>query len=60
MTLISLFLAVGFGFSAGVLAMSLLRMASPDPSTTEPASDLRPQRRKVDLVAGGERPMPHA
>ena len=39
MTLASLMLGAFLGFLAGVLAMSLLRVAAFDPPTLEPASD---------------------
>ena len=39
MTLASLMLGAFLGFLAGVLAMSLLRVAAFDPPTLEPSSD---------------------
>jgi hypothetical protein len=39
MTFASLMLGAFLGFLAGVLAMSLLRVAAFDPPTLEPASD---------------------
>lgn len=45
MTLASLMLGAFLGFLAGVLAMSLLRVAAFDPPTLEPASDPEVQGR---------------
>lgn len=53
MTLASLMLGAFLGFLAGVLAMSLLRVAAFDPPTLEPASDAAVQER--DTVFAGRR-----
>lgn len=45
MTLASLLLGAFLGFLAGVLAMSLLRVAAFDPPTLEPLSDGAVERR---------------
>lgn len=55
MTLVWIWLAASLGFAGGVLAMSLLRMASPDP----PTSDLRTRRRNGAFVVRRERSIPH-
>jgi hypothetical protein len=59
MTLVWFMLAAYFGFLVGVLAMTLLRMASLEPRMLEAASGPAAHRRKADLFAGGKRPIPH-
>jgi hypothetical protein len=51
MTLASLMLGAFLGFLAGVLAMSLLRVAAFDPPTLENASDREPQGRDALFAA---------
>jgi hypothetical protein len=51
MTLASLLLGAFLGFLAGVLAMSLLRVAAFDPPTLEPASNPEIQRPGASLAA---------
>jgi hypothetical protein len=51
MTLASLMLGAFLGFLAGVLTMSLLRVAAFDPPTLEPASELETQGSEAILTA---------
>lgn len=51
MTLASLMLGAFLGFLAGVLAMSLLRVAASDPPTLAPASDPETQGTDAFLAA---------
>ena len=55
MTLVSLTLGAFLGFLAGVLAMSLLRVAAFDPPTLEHASDLAGHGRDVGRAVPRER-----